>query len=99
MTDSYFFVPATPEHQKREKSKARDLRKTQWWKSQLGRGVCAYCLGKFASDDLTMDHMVPIVRGGLSSKKNCVPCCKVCNSKKGSKTMSEMAMEAFENKK
>ncbi|MBL7671639.1 MAG: HNH endonuclease [Bdellovibrionaceae bacterium] len=99
MGDSFFFVPASLEHQRREKSKAKDLRKTQWWKSQLGRGVCAYCLGKFGPQELTMDHQIPIVRGGLTSKKNCVPCCKDCNSKKGSKTLSEMAMEEFESKK
>ena len=29
-----------------------------------------------------MDHVVPIVRGGRSSKSNVVPCCKQCNSQK-----------------
>jgi 5-methylcytosine-specific restriction endonuclease McrA len=29
-----------------------------------------------------MDHIVPIVRGGKSSKSNVVPCCKACNTKK-----------------
>lgn len=29
-----------------------------------------------------MDHIVPIVRGGKSTKGNCVPACKDCNSKK-----------------
>ena len=31
---------------------------------------------------LTMDHVVPIVRGGRSTKGNVVPSCKDCNSKK-----------------
>jgi len=29
-----------------------------------------------------MDHVVPIVRGGKSTKSNVVPCCKDCNNKK-----------------
>lgn len=29
-----------------------------------------------------MDHIVPIVRGGKSTKGNVVPACKECNAKK-----------------
>jgi 5-methylcytosine-specific restriction protein A len=29
---------------------------------------------------LTMDHLVPVVRGGKSTKGNVVPSCKPCNS-------------------
>lgn len=29
-----------------------------------------------------MDHIVPIIRGGKSTKGNAVPACKGCNSKK-----------------
>jgi 5-methylcytosine-specific restriction endonuclease McrA len=29
-----------------------------------------------------MDHIVPIIRGGRSTKGNLVPCCKQCNSNK-----------------
>ena len=32
--------------------------------------------------ELTLDHVVPLVRGGHSNKGNCVPACKECNSKK-----------------
>jgi 5-methylcytosine-specific restriction endonuclease McrA len=32
--------------------------------------------------ELTMDHIVPLVRGGKSTKGNCVPACKECNNKK-----------------
>lgn len=40
-----------------------------------------------------MDHLVPLARGGESNKKNCVPSCKDCNSKKGYKTRAEMALD------
>ncbi len=84
MTD--FYVPAPPEVQKKEKAKARELRSSQWWRQQIGPGICYHCQQKFPSQDLTMDHVIPIARGGKSNKKNCVPSCKACNSKKGSKT-------------
>lgn len=90
--DVIFFSPASPEHQKREKSKARELKLSQWWKNQLGRGVCHYCEQKFRPQELTLDHILPIARGGESSKKNCVPCCKECNTKKGNKTLTELAL-------
>lgn len=93
--DIFYFTPASPEHQKREKNKARELRQSQWWKNQLGQGVCYYCQQRFAPDQLTMDHIHPIARGGESSKKNCVPACKECNTKKGYKTMAEMALESL----
>lgn len=32
--------------------------------------------------DLTMEHIVPLIRGGKSSKGNIVPACKECNNKK-----------------
>lgn len=91
-----FFAPASPEHQKREKNKARELRASSWWKQQVGKGVCYHCGEKFKPSELTMDHLIAIVRGGKSDKKNCVPSCKDCNSKKGNKTRAELALEALE---
>lgn len=47
---------------------------------------CVYC---GASDvELTMDHVIPIVRGGPHSKENVVPSCRPCNSRKGAKDPS-----------
>lgn len=95
MTD-YFFTPASEAHKKKEKAKARELRASAWWKGQLGKGICYHCEQKFKPIDLTMDHLIPIARGGKSDKKNCVPSCKDCNTKKGYKTRAEMAMEDLE---
>ena len=66
----------------REKNKARELRTSQWWKRRRDGGICHYCGRKFRSAELTMDHIVPIVRGGKSVKGNVVPACKECNTKK-----------------
>ncbi|MDG0818091.1 HNH endonuclease [Bdellovibrio svalbardensis] len=89
----YFFAAASAEHQKKEKAKARELRLSQWWKQELGKGLCYHCGNRFKPAELTMDHLIPIARGGKSNKNNCVPSCKDCNSKKGYKTRAEMAME------
>lgn len=78
----HFFVPAPPEHVKKQKALARELRKTPWWDQQITKGICHYCQGRFAKADLTMDHKIPIIRGGMSTKSNVVPSCKTCNSDK-----------------
>jgi 5-methylcytosine-specific restriction protein A len=67
---------------RRERAKARELRQSQWWKRRRASGTCHYCGRTFAPRELTMDHLVPLVRGGRSTKGNLVPACKECNSKK-----------------
>jgi len=77
----------------RERAKARELRHSQWWKRQLDRGRCHYCGRSFPPRALTMDHIVPLVRGGKSKKGNLVPACKDCNNKK--KHMLPIEWEAY----
>ena len=67
---------------KRERSKARELRESQWWKRRVAKGECFYCGRATPPGDLTMDHIVPISRGGKSTRGNVVPCCKTCNTAK-----------------
>lgn len=67
---------------KKEKEKARRLRKTSWWSNRIQKGTCYYCGKEVGRAGLTMDHVVPVSRGGKSKKGNIVPACKDCNSKK-----------------
>lgn len=67
---------------KKERHKARRLRESQWWKRRLAKGSCYYCGRLTSPKELTMDHIVPIARGGQSAKSNVVPACKECNHKK-----------------
>ena len=67
---------------RREKEKARRLRQSAWWMRKIGGGVCHYCGRKVGRENLTMDHVVPLSRGGRSAKGNIVPACKECNNKK-----------------
>ena len=91
-----YYIPADPEHIRRERRKAQELRQGQWWKQQIGQGICHHCGQKFPKEKLTMEHLIPLARGGKSSKNNCVPACKECNSAKGAKLAVDEAFEALE---
>ena len=67
---------------RRERSQARELRKTRWWQNKIAKGVCYYCGQPTPPTELTMDHVVALTRGGKSVKNNLVPACKACNTKK-----------------
>lgn len=55
---------------------------------------CAYCGVKLAigaclgnPHAATIDHVVPVDKGGLTVPANLVPACAACNTRKGSKTL------------
>ncbi len=84
-------------HIAKEKRKARELRQTSWWQQQIAEGRCHFCGQSFPPSELTMDHLVPLARGGKSSKGNIVPCCKICNNRKKYLTPAEMILQNLEN--
>jgi 5-methylcytosine-specific restriction endonuclease McrA len=53
---------------------------------------CQYCGHKFTSSELSLDHVIPLSRGGHSSWDNVVCACLSCNVKKGNRTPSEASM-------
>lgn len=77
-----FIIEVSEREIRIEREKARALRKTQWWHTKISRGICHYCGRKFLPSELTMDHIVPVIRGGKSTRGNCVAACKDCNSRK-----------------
>jgi len=76
------WIDISPEQLRRERDKARELRRSQWWRNRIATGICHYCHRQVAPRELTLDHVVPLVRGGHSTRGNCVPACKACNSAK-----------------
>ena len=72
-------IAADPDQMAGERRKAQALKKSAWWKNRLGNGVCTYCGDRFPPRELTMDHRIPLVRGGHSNRSNCVPACNACN--------------------
>lgn len=54
------------------------------------RGKCSYCnRPQSRSVKLTKDHVVPVSKGGGTTKSNIVCACPSCNSSKGNKDMVE----------
>ncbi|OZB84333.1 HNH endonuclease signature motif containing protein [Microbacterium sp. 13-71-7] len=54
------------------------------WKQQ--RRTCAYCAARPAD---TIDHVLPLIRGGTNYEGNLAPCCRSCNSSKSGHTVIE----------
>ncbi len=92
------WIPLNPDpaHVARERRKARELRQSNWWKALLQRGECHYCHKRFSASALTMDHIIPVSRGGTSTRGNVVPACDHCNKSKRHLTPAEQALRALE---
>ena len=68
-------------------------------------GRCAYCgipmllppfrIKKPADRRATLDHIVPLVRGGADSEANTVAACDACNGAKGNMTALAFRLSAF----
>ena len=52
--------------------------------------VCQYCEKKFPKNDLTLDHVIPISKGGDTSWENVTTSCKGCNNKKGNSDLKPL---------
>ena len=54
------------------------------------KGKCAYCGTYLNMSSMSIDHVYPESKGGLTDWMNLRACCTKCNSTKGSKTLSEL---------
>ena len=54
--------------------------------------TCQYCGVRPSKGELTIDHVIPKVRGGRTTWENVVCACKPCNLQKGSRTPEEAHM-------
>src|ERR1044072_7615811 len=53
---------------------------------------CQYCYKRFPDKELTLDHVVPVVRGGRKTWENIVTACIRCNQRKGDRTPEGMGV-------
>ena len=61
---------------------------------------CVYCgYVSLTGKNLTIDHVLPRSRGGLSTYKNCVTACKACNNYKDCNTPEEAGMRMLQQPK
>lgn len=54
--------------------------------------ACQYCGERKRPEELTLDHVVPISKGGVDSWHNVVTACKKCNHRKGNHLLEETNM-------
>ncbi|HUZ05549.1 MAG TPA: HNH endonuclease [Acidobacteriaceae bacterium] len=54
------------------------------------RNTCQYCGIVLTAGELTLDHVIPRSRGGLSTWENLVACCHNCNRRKGNSMPHEL---------
>ena len=90
--DEWLDLNPDPAMVRKERERARELRKSDWWRALVAKGVCHYCGRNVGAANLTMDHVVPVARGGRSVRGNCVPCCKDCNNRKKAYTPAEQIL-------
>jgi 5-methylcytosine-specific restriction endonuclease McrA len=84
--NDWIYINKDKSHIAKEKIKLLQFKKTTYYKNLLQSGECYYCNNTFPSDQLTLDHIVPLARGGKSTKGNLVLACFDCNQKKGLQT-------------
>ena len=94
--DDWVEINRDERHIKRERAKAREMRQTPYYQDLFRKGICHYCGQKFPQDQLTLDHIVPVSRGGRSSRGNLVVACLDCNQKKKYLTPVEMLLRQLE---
>jgi 5-methylcytosine-specific restriction protein A len=76
------WTPGEPAAVRRERARSRELRASQWWKRRIADGHCFYCRRRVGARALTMDHIVPLARGGRGARGNVAPACRDCNARK-----------------
>jgi 5-methylcytosine-specific restriction endonuclease McrA len=52
--------------------------------------ICPYCRRRLRRRGKTLDHVIPVSRGGIHSITNVLVCCGSCNSRKGTRTLQEL---------
>ncbi|HEV7282021.1 MAG TPA: HNH endonuclease [Pirellulaceae bacterium] len=57
------------------------------------RFTCQYCGIQPGKDELTIDHIVPRSRGGVTSWENCVLACGPCNRRKGDRSPENVGLK------
>lgn len=85
-----------------QRPRSANLSAAQWTDADVAQvrtlleGECAYC---GANGKLTLDHVIPLARGGSHRLENLVAACKSCNSRKGARDELEfralLALEAL----
>lgn len=89
----YGYSFASQEHISKERKKIKDAKKSRWWQVKCAKRICHYCEKTIDSHEITMDHIIPIARGGKTKPGNVVPSCQDCNKNKGVETPVDVILQ------
>ena len=53
---------------------------TQNWSRHHDAYLCMYCMAQLSEDEVVIDHIMPLARGGSNSIDNLQVTCRRCNS-------------------
>ncbi len=84
-----------PEVLKLKHFKQRKARKSSCTKNNIAfrdLHICQYCGKCLTHAGSTIDHIVPVSKGGTLSWDNVVTACKECNNKKGNKDLDKSGL-------
>ena len=91
--DNPLYLAQHRAHQLRRRALKRGLDTgmvtTAFIKVLLAERICAWCDKETTEDQRTIDHVVPLDKGGLHDPINLVMACKSCNSSKRNKDARE----------
>lgn len=74
-------------HKRRSLTKSGKISSKEWETiKKQAKFKCHWCKEKIAK--LTMDHVIPLSKGGIHVASNIVPACLSCNSSKGAKILT-----------
>ncbi len=61
--------------------------------------TCQYCGRRLPTEELNLDHVIPLSRGGKNTWDNVVCSCIECNMRKGNRTLAEAGMKLIRKPK
>lgn len=76
-------------HKRREMAIKNGNNTLTWRQMQEIKAENPTCKACGASEDISVDHILPLDRGGQNCKENCTVLCRSCNSSKHAKTYEE----------
>ena len=89
-------VPDAPP-KRTDQKKPRPYREHAHYLYGVQEGICPGCNTHFPFRGLSVDHMLPLSRGGTDHRENLQLLCQPCNSEKNDKTVAEW--KAYKKKK
>jgi hypothetical protein len=83
-------VVALQNNRTRQLGLISDLTIEQWIELlERSQGCCAYCQIYIGKENLVLDHIVPVTKGGGTTMSNVTPACRECNLSKKGMTLEE----------